>query len=173
LVRGFDYYSRTTFEFISDALDGAQNAIGGGGRYDGLVEQLGGKPSSGIGFGSGVERLLLTLDAEGIKDDAGLRRDLDIFLVDTVGTDAPVVLLDRLRHEGYSVDRSYDQRSMKAQMKLADKSGARLALLLGPQELAAGEVTMRDLRSGDFGATQDRVAQVDLLAVLAQRLKVT
>ena len=173
LVRGFDYYSRTTFEFVSDALEGAQNAIGGGGRYDGLVEQLGGKPTSGIGFGSGVERLLLTLDAEGVAGAFGAQRELDIFLVDTVGGEAGSVLLDRLRHEGYSVDRAYDQRSMKSQMKLADKSGARLALLLGAQELAAQEVTMKDLRSGDFGTTQERVAQVDLFAILAQRLKVT
>ncbi|MEO9181522.1 MAG: histidine--tRNA ligase, partial [Acidimicrobiales bacterium] len=83
LVRGFDYYSRTTFEFVSDALESAQNAIGGGGRYDGLAEQLGGKPTSGIGFGSGIERLLLVREAEGVARGTLLNRDLDLFVIDT------------------------------------------------------------------------------------------
>jgi histidyl-tRNA synthetase len=171
LVRGFDYYSRTTFEFISDALEGAQNAIGGGGRYDGLVEQLGGSPTSGIGFGSGVERLLLAREAEGVATSL-LARDLDVFVVDTTNQDAASLLLERLRGAGFACDRAYDRRSMKAQMKVADKSGARLAVLVGPQELATGEVTIRDLRSAEFGQTQKRVAQDDVVAVLSDLLGV-
>jgi histidyl-tRNA synthetase len=166
LVRGFDYYTRTTFEFVADALDGAQNAIGGGGRYDGLVEQLGGKPTSGIGFGSGVERLLLTRQAEGAPALAS--RDLDVFVVDTTGEDAASVLLDRLRRAGISGDRAYDQRSMKAQMKVADKSGAHLAILIGPRELAAGEVTIRDLRSADHEQDQQRVLDQDVVVAIHQ-----
>jgi len=170
LVRGFDYYTRTTFEFVSDALEGAQNAIGGGGRYDGLVEQLGGKPTSGIGFGSGVERLLIAREAEGITTPL-LARQLDVFVVDTTHEDVATLLLDRLRAAGLASDRAYDQRSMKAQMKVADKSGARLALLVGPQELAAGEVTIRDLRSADFGQTQQRVSQEDVVSTIVQLLR--
>lgn len=144
LVRGFDYYTRTTFEFVSDALDSAQNAVGGGGRYDSLVEQLGGPATSGIGFGSGIERLLLVLDAEGVE--VGVEA-LDVFVVDTCEQDATSTLVDELRRGGLAVGRAYDARSMKAQMKAADRSGARFALLVGPREHAAGEVTMRDLRA--------------------------
>ena len=97
LVRGFDYYTRTTFEFVADALGGAQNAIGGGGRYDKLAEQLGGKPTSGIGFGSGIERLLLTREAEGVEPRDLVNRALDLFVIDTTGDDVATALVDELR----------------------------------------------------------------------------
>ena len=170
LVRGFDYYTRTTFEFVSDSIDGAQNAIGGGGRYDKLAEQLGGKPVSGIGFGSGIERLLLARTAEGVQQVL-LKRDLDIFVVDTTGVDAATPIVDQLRRAGYAVDRAYDGRSMKAQMKVADKSGARLALLLGPQELAGGQITMKDLRNDDFSNSQRTFDLSDLVANIAKQLE--
>ena len=144
LVRGFDYYTRTTFEFVSDALDSAQNAVGGGGRYDSLVEQLGGPPTSGIGFGSGIERLLLVLEAEAVEVEVA---SLDAFVIDTCDEDATSGLVDELRRGGLAVGRAYGARSMKAQMKAADRSGARYALLVGPREWAAGEVTMRVLRA--------------------------
>ncbi len=166
LVRGFDYYTRTTFEFVSDALGTAQNAIGGGGRYDKLAEQLGGDPTSGIGFGSGVERLLLARAAEGIETPL-LERGLDVFVVDTTGHDRATVLVDTLRGAGFSVDRAYDQRSMKAQMKVADRSGAALALILGPREDEVGEISIRDLR-GEGG--QQNVTLTDLVAELTRRL---
>ncbi|HEY7930949.1 MAG TPA: histidine--tRNA ligase [Acidimicrobiales bacterium] len=169
LVRGFDYYTRTTFEFSSDALDAAQNALGGGGRYDQLAEQLGGEPTSGIGFGSGIERLLLARHAEG-EDEALLKRTVDVFVVDTTGEDLATKLVDDLRVQGFAVARAYDQRSMKAQMKLADRSGARLALLVGPQERARGEVTIRDLRSADFEQTQASVARDAVVDAVIQRL---
>ncbi|MGB8195692.1 MAG: histidine--tRNA ligase [Acidimicrobiales bacterium] len=170
LVRGFDYYTRTTFEFVADALGGAQNAIGGGGRYDKLAEQLGGKPTSGIGFGSGIERLLLTRDAEGVEPRNLVDRSLDLFVVDTTFEDAATELVDELRAAGFATARAYDNRSMKSQMKVADKSGARLALLIGPQELEAGEVTIRDLRSDDFEQTQRRVARSEVAFVVAELL---
>jgi histidyl-tRNA synthetase len=170
LVRGFDYYTRTTFEFVADALGGAQNAIGGGGRYDKLAEQLGGKPTSGIGFGSGIERLILTRDAEGVEPRNLVDRALDLFVIDTTTDDVATVLVDELRTAGFATARAYDHRSMKSQMKVADKSGARLALLVGPQEYAAGEVTIRDLRSDDFGQTQRRVARSEVAFVVAELL---
>jgi histidyl-tRNA synthetase len=170
LVRGFDYYTRTTFEFASDALDSAQNAIGGGGRYDGLAEQLGGKPTSGIGFGSGIERLLLVREAEGVEPRNLVNRSLDVFVIDTTGEDSATVLVDELRRAGIATGRAYDNRSMKAQMKVADKSGARFALLIGPAELAAGEVTIRDLRSDNFEQAQRTVARGDAAFVVAELL---
>lgn len=169
LVRGFDYYTRTTFEFVADALGSAQNAIGGGGRYDKLAEQLGGAPTSGIGFGSGIERLLLARRAEGV-DAPLINRVPDIFVVDTTGDDVATPLVDHLRSAGYATLRAFDGRSMKSQMKVADRSGARVALLIGPQEQAAGEITLRDLRSGDFEQAQRRVASNDIVAALQELL---
>jgi histidyl-tRNA synthetase len=170
LVRGFDYYNRTTFEFVSDALDSAQNAIGGGGRYDGLTEQLGGKPMSGIGFGSGIERLLIVREAENVEPRNLVNRSLDVFVIDTTGEDSATALVDELRRGGVATGRAYDNRSMKAQMKVADKSGARFALLIGPAELAGGEVTIRDLRSDNFEQAQRKVARGDVALVVAELL---
>jgi histidyl-tRNA synthetase len=170
LVRGFDYYNRTTFEFVADAFESAQNSIGGGGRYDQLAEELGGKPTSGIGFGSGVERILLAREAEGVTT-ALLNRTLDVFVIDTTGDGAAATLVEELRSAGLATDRAYDQRSMKAQMKAADRSGARFALLIGPEELAAGEVTIRDLRSQDFDQTQRRVPRAETVATVADLQK--
>ncbi|MFY9782874.1 MAG: histidine--tRNA ligase [Acidimicrobiales bacterium] len=169
LVRGFDYYTRTTFEFIAESLGNAQNAVGGGGRYDKLAEQLGGKATSGVGFGIGVERLLLARVADGVEAPL-LKRTLDVFVIDTTGDDVVTVLIEALRSAGVATDRAYDQRSMKAQMKVADRSGARLALLIGPEELFAGEVTIRDLRSQDFEQTQQRVAQSEIVSTVAHLL---
>ena len=125
LVRGFDYYTRTTFEFVSDALAAAQNAVGGGGRYDGLAEQLGGPATAGVGFGSGLERLRLAWEAEGLRGEVD---PVDAFVVDTTGGAHATVLADRLRQAGLVVERAFGQRSMKAQMRLADRSGAAVAV---------------------------------------------
>ena len=170
LVRGFDYYTRTTFEFVADALQGAQKSIGGGGRYDRLSEQLGGKPMGGIGFGSGIERLILAREAEGVSSRALVNRMLDLFVVDTSGRDAATRLVDELRTAGWATGRAYDGRSMKSQMKAADRSGARYAVLVGPQEHATGEVTIRDLRSDNFEQAQLVVAQGELVATMTELL---
>jgi histidyl-tRNA synthetase len=162
LVRGFDYYTRTTFEFAGDALPGTQNAIGGGGRYDQLAEELGGDPTTGIGFGSGIERLLLALAAEGV---ARTERGLDAFVIDTTGGAAALSICEELRAAGLAADRGYDSRSMKAQMKLADRSGARVAIIVGPSELDGGTVTMRDLRGTD-GERQLAVARGEVVATV-------
>ena len=165
LVRGFDYYTRTTFEFVSDALAAAQNAVGGGGRYDGLAEQLGGPASAGVGFGSGLERLRLAWEAEGHHGEADR---VDVFVVDTTGGSHATVLADQLRREGLVVERAFDQRSMKAQMRLADRSGASVAVLVGPAEAAQGSVTIRDLRGAAEGA-QVTVPASELVATVRER----
>ena len=147
LVRGLDYYTGTTFEFQSDALDSAQNAIGGGGRYDGLVEQMGGKPTPGIGFGIGIERALLVCDAEGVFGPPA--SSVDVFVIDTVGGLAGLTLLTELRAEGLAADRAYGNRSMKKQWGAADRVGARWGVLLAPRELADGKVAVKELASGE------------------------
>jgi histidyl-tRNA synthetase len=146
LVRGLDYYTRTTFELAAESLDSAQNAVGGGGRYDKLAEALGGPPTPGIGFGMGIERLLLACDAEGVFPLPASA--VDVWVVDTTGGSAALALTHELRAAGFIADRSFDDRSMKSQFKSADRSGARLALVVGDQEAAGATVTLRDLRGG-------------------------
>jgi histidyl-tRNA synthetase len=163
LVRGLDYYTRTTFEFAGLALDAAQNAVGGGGRYDGLSEAIGGPATSGIGFGIGVERLLLACDAEGCFPVAP--RPADAFVIDLTGDDQARDLVDELRRSGLTALRAYDGRSPKSQMKQADKSGARFAVIIGPDELSEGVVTLRPLR--DDGG-QESVGRPDIVARLWQ-----
>ncbi|HJR25314.1 MAG TPA: histidine--tRNA ligase [Acidimicrobiales bacterium] len=147
LVRGLDYYTHTLFEMQSDALGNAQSTLLGGGRYDGLIEQLGGAPTPGIGFGCGIERVLLTCDAEGVFAAEG--RGVDCFVVDVTGAQVATVTAERLRARGVAVERGFDARSMKAQMRSASKSGARFALIIGEQEAADGTVTIRDLQTGE------------------------
>ena len=166
LVRGLDYYTRTTFEYASDALDTAQNAVGGGGRYDGLAESLGGKPTPGIGFALGIERILLACDAEGAFPAPSTTPQ--VFVVDVTGGMEASAIVDGLRSSGIAADRGFDQRSMKAQMKLADRSGAPWAVIVGEDELAADTVTVRDL-VGDEGQTT--VGRDDLLTEIARRVE--
>ena len=148
LVRGLDYYLRTTFEFAGGTLDGAQNALGGGGRYDGLVEALGGPPTPGVGFALGVDRTLLACDDEGVF--AAPAQPVDVFVVDTTGGgEALVDHRASCAAPGARADRAYDGRSMKAQMKAADRSGAAVAVIIGDDERAAGTAVVRPLRGGD------------------------
>ena len=136
LVRGFDYYTSTVFELASGALDAAQNAIGGGGRYDRLAEEMGGPPAPSIGFGSGIERLLLACDAEGVLPVPAAR--VDAFVVDLVGIPDTARLLAELRESGLAADRAYGGRSAKKQFTAADRSGARWAVIIGADEVEAG-----------------------------------
>jgi histidyl-tRNA synthetase len=158
LVRGLDYYRRTIFEFQGGTLDSAQNALGGGGRYDGLVEALGGPPTPGVGFALGLDRTLLACDDEGVF--AADQDPLDAFVVDVTGGLEALRLTSELRAAGLRADRAYDRRSMKAQMKLADRSGADHAVIVGDDELAAGTVVVKPLRSG---VDQRTVARSELL----------
>jgi len=172
LVRGFDYYTRTTFEFISEALDGAQNAVGGGGRYDQLAEELGGNPTAGVGFGTGIERLLLALEAEDPKHFKALRdASIDVFVVDTTGGQEALQICDVLRRSGLAVDRAFDGRSMKSQLKAADRSGARVAILVGPQELEAGTITIRDLRATNDDNRQKLIPRTALVDAVREAIE--
>jgi histidyl-tRNA synthetase len=147
MVRGLDYYTHTLFEFQSEALETAESTIIGGGRYDGLVEQLGGPPTPGIGFGSGVERMLLACDAEGVFEAPA--STLDVFVVDATDGATARDLAHELRQAALRTDRAFDGRSMKAQMKAAGRSGARVAVIVGSQEVADRTATVRDLGHGE------------------------
>ncbi|RVW04029.1 histidine--tRNA ligase [Rhodococcus xishaensis] len=148
MVRGLDYYTKTTFEFVHDGL-GAQSGIGGGGRYDGLMAQLGGQPLSGIGFGLGVDRTVLALAAEG--KSAGTPARCEVFGV-PLGDAAKarmVTIAQELRTAGIRVDMVYGVRGIKGSMKAADRSGARFALVLGDQDLEAGTIGLKNLATGE------------------------
>lgn len=148
LVRGLDYYTKTTFEFVHDGL-GAQSGIGGGGRYDGLMSQLGGQDLSGIGFGLGVDRTLLALRAEG--KPVGVRSRCDVFAV-PLGETAKLELARIaavLRAAGVRSDLAYGDRGVKGAMRAADRSGARLALVAGDRDVEAGTVGVKDLSTGE------------------------
>ena len=147
LVRGLDYYRRTTFEYQGGTLDSAQNALGGGGRYDGLVESLGGPPTHGIGFALGLDRTLLACDDEGVF--AAPDTSVDVFVVDTTGGREALRITNELRASSISADRAFENRSMKSQMKAADRSGARVAVIVGSNELDADTVVVRPLRGDD------------------------
>ncbi|MCE5324462.1 histidine--tRNA ligase [bacterium] len=148
LVRGFDYYTKTAFEFISGEL-GAQNAIGGGGRYDNMVHEIGGQPTPAMGFGLGLDRLMLTLDTMGI--DLPVDSSTTVFIT-TIGDeahDAAVKLVAKLRHDGISADMDYTGRSLKAQMKIADKLGTKYVIILGEDEVKKQLATVRTMATSE------------------------
>ena len=151
MVRGLDYYTGTTFEFVHSGL-GAQSGIGGGGRYDGLMELLGGSKLSGIGFGLGIDRILLALEAEAESGQLlpGELKYIDLYVI-ALGDKARSMcftLVDSLRKEGFVVEQNFGDRSLKAAMKAADKSGARFAIVLGDSELQSGSVELKEMSSG-------------------------
>jgi len=148
LVRGLDYYTKTTFEFVHDGL-GAQSGIGGGGRYDGLMSQLGGQDLSGIGFGLGVDRTVLALRAEG--KTAGNTSRCEVFGV-PLGEQAKLELAKvaaTLRAARVRVDLAYGDKGIKAAMRAADRSGARIALVAGDRDIEAGTIGVKDLSTGE------------------------
>lgn len=159
LVRGLDYYTRTVFEFVSPEL-GAQDALGGGGRYDVLVETLGGPPTPAVGFAAGMERILL---AASLEDEAAAA-PVDTYVV-TLGDEgrrAGVVLAERLRAEGFRTELDYMGRSLRAQMRQANRVGAKKVLIIGDDEAAAGTVQLRDMQSGE----ERTVGRDDVIHVL-------
>lgn len=167
MVRGLDYYTKTCFEFVHDGL-GAQSGIGGGGRYDGLMSQLGGQDLSGIGYGLGVDRALLALEAEGINLD-GVESRVDVFGV-PMGARAKrhmVGLVDQLRKAGIASDMSFGDRGLKGAMKGADRAGARFAVVIGDQELDSGTVALKDLAAHE----QHEVALDQVVSEITRRLK--
>lgn len=167
LVRGLDYYQRTVFEFVSTSLDSAQTAIGGGGRYDGLVEDLGGPATPGVGFALGVDRTLLACDSEGVFP--GADASVDVFVVDVTDGLAALRLCDEVRAAGYAADRAFDGRSMKSQMKSADRCGARLAVIVGQDEAAAGTCAVRDLSTSEQVVIDQSALVSHLALVIGER----
>ncbi|MGH9184080.1 MAG: histidine--tRNA ligase [Acidimicrobiales bacterium] len=165
LVRGLDYYTRTTFELQAPALAAAQSTVAAGGRYDGLVEALGGPPTPGVGFGLGIERTLLACDAEGAFPPPP--SPVEVWVVDIAGGQVASQLTTALRRAGIGADRAFDGRSMRSQMKLADRSGARLALIVGEEEVAKETVTVRALRGA---GEQDTVTRDQVVAAVRRRL---
>ncbi len=166
IVRGLDYYTRTAVEVYSGRL-GAQNAMFGGGRYDGLAEQLGGPPTPGVGFGFGLDRLLLVGEQEGLVGP--IERGVEVMIV-AIGTSAraeAVRLTDSLRRAGIRAEGDLMTRPVAAQMKHAHRLGARIAVVLGDEELAAGTLTLRDMTTGE----QTTVARRDVDTVLRGRLR--
>lgn len=165
MVRGLDYYTKTTFEFVHDGL-GAQSGIGGGGRYDGLMQQLGGRDLSGIGFGLGVDRTVLALRAEGKA--VGSAGRVDVYCV-PLGERAKLelaVLAAALRGAGVRVDMAYGDRGLKGAMRAADRSGASLALVAGDRDIEAGTVGVKNLANGQ----QEDIAADAVVAELLPRL---
>ncbi|HNV04230.1 MAG TPA: histidine--tRNA ligase [Vicinamibacterales bacterium] len=144
LVRGLDYYTRTTFEILAGGI-GAQNALLGGGRYDGLFRQLGGPDRTGIGFAAGLERLVLAMPEPRRSER---RRPLFVAYMGEAARDAALALLRDLRRAELEAHMEYEGRSLKAQMKRADRLRAAFTLILGEEELAAGEVSVKDMATG-------------------------
>lgn len=166
MVRGLDYYTGTTFEFIHPGL-GAQSGIGGGGRYDGLMETLGGQSLSGIGFGLGVDRALLAAIAEGTLPTDDFLSDLYIIPLDQEAKSAALILAQELRANSLSTEIAFGDRALKSAMKTADKSGARFVLVLGESELTSGTAEIK--RMSDGLITPVKIASIarDLTAALA------
>ncbi|WP_053694026.1 histidine--tRNA ligase [Streptomyces sp. WM6372] len=164
LVRGLDYYTRTTFEFVHDGL-GSQSAVGGGGRYDGLSEMIGGPALPSVGWALGVDRTVLALEAEGVELD--IPSATSVFAV-ALGEAKPVLfgLVTELRRAGVAADISYGGKGLKGAMKDANRSGARFAIVAGDRDLAEGVVQLKDMESGE----QSPVAVTDVVALLRIKL---
>lgn len=147
MVRGLDYYTGTTFEFVHELL-GSQSGIGGGGRYDGLMQELGGQELSGIGFGLGVDRALLAAEAEGVTTQEGFVSDLFIIPLGDAAMLRALEIATNLRKVGKSVEIAFGDRALKGAMKAADKSGARYVVVLGDEELTSSALELKNMSSG-------------------------
>jgi histidyl-tRNA synthetase len=165
LVRGLDYYTRTTFEFVHHRL-GAQSGIGGGGRYDGLLQTLGGPALGGIGFGLGVDRTVLALGAEGIELSSQARVEVFVIPLGDEARHVAVRLVADLRRAGIVSDMAYGERGLKGAMRAADRSGGQYAVVVGERDLSAGVVQVKDMASGD----QVALPQADVVKYLSGRL---
>jgi len=147
MVRGLDYYTGTTFEFVHELL-GAQSGIGGGGRYDGLMAELGGQSLSGIGFGLGVDRALLAAEAEGVISENAFVSDLFIIPLGGAAKEMAMKIAGELRNAGKSVEIAFGDRALKGAMKGADKSGARYVIVLGESEISSATVEVKEMKTG-------------------------
>lgn len=166
LVRGLDYYTRTVFEVQVDAGLGSQNAIGGGGRYDRLMQEYGGPATPGLGFALGFERTLLALEAAGVDIPTVPRAEVFVARVDDSVTAEVFALSQRLRDAGVAAELDHQARSLKSQFKQADRLGARLVVIVGPDELVTGEVTLRDMSTKEEKRLALGSAVADVIAAL-------
>lgn len=146
LVRGLDYYTKTAFEIVCKGL-GAQNAIAGGGRYDDLVEELGGKPTPGVGFAAGIERMIMVMNQQKINWPKPKCIDIFIVKVSAENKDTAFRLLQKIRNSGLSADLDYSNGSLKSQMRIANKIGARYTIIVGEEELSKDMVTLRNMQT--------------------------
>ncbi len=164
LVRGLDYYTKTAFEYTSSSL-GGQDAVAAGGRYDDLIEQLGGPPTPAFGFAVGMERLLLVLNKKVPPEKP------KVFLahMGDEARDEGLLLLRELRKKGISAEMVHDStKSIKSQMKLANKSGAKFALILGEDERKANKITLKNMSD----SSQETVSQQEIIALLVDKLRI-
>jgi histidyl-tRNA synthetase len=164
LVRGFDYYTETLWEVVAGGL-GSQNAVGGGGRYDNLVAALGGKPTPGVGFGSGIERLLIALDAQGVSLPVAQRRLVWLAAHGDPARRHNIALARTLRANGIAADMDLAGRAIKAQLKMADREKAAWCVIVGDDELAANTVVLKNLATGE----QQTVPVSEIVTRLAAR----
>lgn len=148
IVRGLDYYTRTVFEITSDAL-GAQSTVCGGGRYNGLIEEIGGKPTEGIGFALGIERLVMIMKAQGLTGDVASGTDIFIGSIGDKADIAASVLVYNLRLNGINAERDLLGRSVKAQMKYANKIGSRFSMVLGEDEVDSMQADLKNMETGE------------------------
>ena len=146
-MRGLDYYTKTVFEFVTTAL-GAQGTVCGGGRYNHLVESVGGKPTPCVGFGLGLERLLMLLDSIGIKIEDNNRPDIFVISQKPDYTDECIKIVKALREKSVAAETEYTGRSLKAQFRYADKLNARYVAVIGESELTSGEAEIKNLADG-------------------------
>ena len=164
MVRGLDYYTGTTFEFVHEDL-GAQSGIGGGGRYDGLMHTLGGSDLSGIGFGLGVDRVLLAAEAEGVLALSEFVSDLYLIPLGESSKQAALLLAQQLRGDGFQVEIAFGDRALKGAMKAADKSGSAYAIVLGDTEISSGVVELKRMSDGQVSS----VKMSELKSALSER----
>jgi histidyl-tRNA synthetase len=153
MVRGLDYYTGTTFEFIHEDL-GAQSGIGGGGRYDGLMQTLGGSDLSGIGFGLGVDRVLLAAEAESVLPSHEFVSDLFLIPLGNESKQLALVLAQDLRNAGLRVEIAFGDRALKGAMKAADKSGSEYAVILGDVEISSGVIELKRMSDGEVSSVK-------------------
>ncbi|MFA6376598.1 MAG: histidine--tRNA ligase [Candidatus Paceibacterota bacterium] len=168
LVRGLDYYTRTVFEIFQDGKDGqGQIALGGGGRYDGLIKMLGGKDTPAVGGGLGVDRIVLAMKAADIK--VGEEKQAKVFLAQLggLGKKKSLKLFEEMRQAGISAGESFDRDSLKSQLKIADKYGAKFTLLLGQKEALEGTIILRDMETGK----QESLKMENVVAEIKKRFK--
>jgi len=165
IVRGLDYYSRTAFEFTAGGL-GAQNAIGGGGRYDYLAEEIGGAPTPGIGFALGMDRIIIALDAQNVTVPTAAPVEVYLTVLGDAAMSIALQLAQELRENGVKTDLEFKGRGLRAQMRTANKLNAQYVVMIGEDEISNGTATVRDMGSGD----QQSVAFQQLAEVMREKV---